>query len=110
MHNYYRYRGTNWGAILIVLFIAVFALAILAMTIGSVANRITDEQAIHRFQEIKETKAVVIIRKSNDAPIIGNWHDVNYELRINDKIMSGRCVAATFSPMICRLYGQGEGE
>lgn len=76
------------------------------------ANLITDGVALARFREQAGTENVVIVRKSNDSLIGGSPRDVIYELSINDspKLVGGRCQSSWNSPVICRLYGAGEGD
>lgn len=71
---------------------------------------ITDEKALSDFRRLAGTQDVVITKKSNDSMIFGNPQDVLYELTINGKPSSGRCVSGDLSTMICRIYGAGQSE
>jgi len=92
----------------LVLLAVLLALAIIigfAVYIGGqVSNRITEDKAMARFQELAQNRRVEMIRHSNDMFLFGNPHDVTYELLVDGKPTSGRCVSGTFSPMVCRLY------
>lgn len=85
-------------------FLAGFVLVILVVGIGSCTNRIRDDEALARFKELTRTTDIVIVRKSNSAYIIGDPHDVVYELKVAGKPVTGRCTSNVFSPMVCRVY------
>lgn len=87
-----------------VLFTFLFLVFVVVTMLGSLSNRITDEAALARFQEVSQTSNVIIVRRSNSTYLVGHPHDVIYELRVNGKPVSGRCSSGPFSPMICRLY------
>ena len=84
-----------WGTI-----IAIVALWILA----DIAAFISTDAALERFSEQAQTSEIEVVRQSNATPIIGDPHDVTFELEVEGKPMTGRCTSAAFSPMICRLY------
>jgi hypothetical protein len=67
-------------------------------------NRVDVDQAVTRFQEQAGTTDVVVIRNSNPICIIGDCHDVTFEMKIKGEMTQGRCVSGMFSKMVCRLY------
>lgn len=99
----------------IVLVVVLFVVAVFiwggAAVKGAFDNRVTDQVAISQFRQLTETDNVVIVQKSNDTFLFGNMNDVVYTLSVDDKLMGGRCVSDSWSPIICRVYGSGgDGE
>lgn len=74
------------------------------------ANNIIIEDSIGRFVELSGGKSVKVVRHSNNWIVVGDRHDVSFELLIDGKPVSGRCESGLFSPMICRMYNPGQGE
>lgn len=94
-----------WG--LCILGVILYAIA---WGIGSLYNRVTDEVAKAQFQSLATSTDIVVNVKSNDTYVFGNPHDVLYDLTVNGKPMTGRCVSDAFSPIICRLYDPTQGD
>lgn len=93
----------------VVVIAAVVTLAVVAAK-GSFDNRVTDQIAVSQFRVLTGAKDVVIVLKSNDNWFFGHMDDVVYTLDVDGKLMGGRCVSDSFSPVICRVYGAGDGE
>jgi len=77
---------------------------------GSFDNRVTDRVAISQFRVLTGADDVVIVTRSNDTWLFGHMDDVVYTLSVDGKLMGGRCVSGPWSPVICRVYGAGDGE
>lgn len=97
------YRGSSDGSVQLFIF-GAFILFFLCAVMSSCNNRITDDIAIPQFKELFDTDNVTIERKSNDALFFGDMHDVTYQLRIDGKLVAGRCTSSTFSAPVCRPY------
>ena len=87
---------------------------VLASCTSSCQNRIDENEAIVRFQELADknpddniTPKVVIVRQSNPSMVFGDAWDVTYELEVDGVPASGRCTSGDFSKMVCRLCGPG---
>lgn len=104
------YSRPNIREILVYLVLIGFIGYLLAEIVGSCLHMINHEEAQARFAELADVpvKSVEIVRHSCATPIICNPHDVKYELRIDGKPVSGRCVSDSFSEMTCRLYKSAE--
>lgn len=83
---------------------------LLTIFLGTI-NMITPVEAVTRFAELAEVGArdIVVVRHSNNSPfLVGDPHDVTFELLINGTPTTGRCTSGVWSPMVCRLYSGGE--
>lgn len=98
-------------ALVVILFIAAILIWGVAAVKGAFDNRVTDQVALSQFRMLTGTEDVVIVLKSNDTFLFGHMNDVVYSLSVDGKLMGGRCVSDSWSPIICRVYGSdGDGE
>jgi hypothetical protein len=96
---------------LVGLFFAVaigFLIFSIVSTVYGIHNWINIGEARQRFVELSGTEDVVIVRHTNEKPIIGDPYDVIFELKVKGKPLSGRCTSGEYSSMVCRLYNPGE--
>ncbi len=98
-------RGEFWLFLVIVLVVIFGSTALLQLP-----NAITEGQAVARFAKLAQVEQsdIVVVRHSNNSVILGDTHDVTFELVVNGIPTSGRCTSGVFSPMVCRLYSGGE--
>lgn len=103
---------TTFGQVVVYILIIAFTVSLFAGMIGSCSHMINHEDAKARFAELADipVESVEIVRHSCATPIICNPHDVKYELRIDGRPVSGRCVSDAFSAMTCRLYKSAESD
>jgi hypothetical protein len=90
--------------------LVICMISVLLINFGAtVVNRVTDEIAIPQFQRLAQTTDIKVESKSNSNLLFGQPHDVTYELTIQGKPVTGRCVSQKFSRPICRIYAPGTG-
>lgn len=87
--------------------IVALVMVLVVLIVADISTYISTSAALERFREQAETFDVKIIRQSNSTPLIGDPHDVTFELLVKGKQIQGRCQSAAFSPMVCKLYGAG---
>jgi len=102
--SYYGRDKTGFRIFLYILVILVIIVSLRLVT--QLPNCITEEKAMERFIEITGTTDIEVIRHSNMNLIIGDAHDVTFELKVNGKNVSARCTSGIFSEMVCRVYSE----
>jgi hypothetical protein len=48
--------------------------------------------------------AVEIVLHSQDSIVIGDPYNITYEIRVGERLLSGRCHSGMWTPQICRIY------
>ncbi len=94
--------GYSWEYITFLLVIIGVCIALLLVPASM--NQIDLSEAAIRFSELSGGANVIVVIHSNNDVLFGNSHDVTFELLVDGKPASGRCISGAFSPMVCTIY------
>lgn len=94
--------GYSWEYILFLL--GIIGVCVALLLVPATINPIDLSEAAIRFSELSGGADVTVVIHSNNDIFFGNSHDVVFELLVDGKPASGRCISGAFSPMVCTIY------
>lgn len=95
----------NRGDTLELWFSILFIVGVVVCLISGWSNWISAADAMAEFQHMTGSRHITIDNHSNYTPVVGNPFNVTFDIRVDGRKLTARCVSGVFKPISCLIRG-----